>query len=555
MRSIGIDIGEYSVKIVELVQNKKSLQINQFQEKILSQNVSRADKDLEVIEFVRAFAASGDFSQCRWIIALRQSQVTTRFKSFPFSDRLKIQKSLSFEMEEDIPFDTDLCIFDSKIVQTKGGSSDLLATAIPTSQIETLTELASNFGVDIFAVSIEGLAFANLIENWENPPPAVAENLSMDETEKPKKFVQVILNIGHQNTLFTAFENNRLIFSRSLYWGASQLISEIIKKNSVSYIEAVKTLQNDVQILLNKEGASFDQSQTSGLITKSVRELTRDLQMTMLELQSEFNAEVTTIHFTGGASLLPNLGAYLTQQLEVTCNPIQLLQNYIGHLSLKPAQASQVDSRFNEAVAIAIEGFKKPRNPATNVLKGEFAKQNEGLKNLWEAYGSLIQIGAAAIVVLFVWTYLRDSFSITLNDKGTEAVSEQAKAVARLPKKQANEAGVKKYIKENKKKINELKLVAQVSQMNSALDLLKKISEAAPGKNQIKVDIVRFTVRDDTVQLVGYANSVQDVTTLSASLKGLATDGQISSQPAGISIIPNRTAFNLSFKADRGLTK
>lgn len=555
MRSIGVDIGDYSVKIVELVQNKKNLQINQFQEKILSQNVSRADKELEVIEFVRAFAASGDFSQTRWVIALRQSQVTTRFKSFPFSDRLKIQKSLSFEMEEDIPFDTDLCIFDSKIVQTHGGSADLLATAIPTSQIESMTELASNFGVDIYAVSIEGLAFANLIENWETPPPASSEKLSMDETEKPKKFVQVILNIGHQNTLFTAFENNRLIFSRSLFWGASQLIQELIKKNSISYIEAVKMLQNDVQILLNKEGVSFDQSQTSSLITKSIRELTRDLQMTMLELQSEFNAEVTTLHFTGGASLLPNMGAYLTQQLEIPCNPIQLLQNYIGHLSLSAAQAAQVDSRFNEAVALAIEGFKKPRNPPTNVLKGEFAKQNEGLKNLWEAYGSLIQIGAAAIVVLFVWTYLRDSFSSTLNEKGTEAVSTQAKAVARLPKKQANETGVKKYIKENKKKINELKLVAQVSQMNSALDILKKISESAPAKNQIKVDIVRFTVRDDVVQVVGYANSAQDVTTLSQSLKGLATDGQIQNQLAGLALIPNRTAFNLSFKADRGLTK
>ena len=91
--------------------------------------------------------------------------------------------------------------------------------------------------------------------------------------------------------------------------------------------------------------------------------------------------------------------------------------------------------------------------------------------------------------------------------------------------------------------------------MNSALDILKKISESAPGKNQIKVDIVRFVVKDDTVQVVGYANNAQDVSTLSQSLKGLATDGQISSQPAGLALIPNRTAFNISFKADRGLTK
>ncbi len=555
MRSIGIDIGEYSVKIVELAQSKKSIQIIQFQEKILSPNANKSDRDLEVIEFIRAFAASGELAQNRWVMALRQSQVTTRFKTFPFSDRLKIQKSLSFEMEEDIPFDTDLCIFDSKIIQTEGSSSDLLATAIPVSQIEQITELSANFGVELFAISIEGLAFANLVENWENPAPHKTVSVSLDTEEKPKKYIQVILNIGHKSTLFTAYENNRLIFTRTLFWGGSQLIQELIKKYSISYIEAAKLLQTDVQILLTQEGASFNQKQSSDLVSQSMRELARDIQMTVLELQSEFNAEVTALNFTGGTSILPNFGAYLTQQLDIACNPIQLLQNFTGQLNVSSTQLLQIESRFSIAVAIALEGFKKPRNPATNILKGEFAKNSDGLKTLWQNWGSLIQVGMASVVVLFIWTYLRDSFSTTLNDKGTEAVVEQAKAVARLPKKQANETGVKKYIRENNKKISELKLVAQVSQMNSALDLLKKVSESAPGKNKIKIDIVRFIVRDDVVQILGYANNVQDVDSLSQGLKTLAIDGQINNQAAGLALMPNRTAFNLSFKADRGLVK
>lgn len=555
MRSIGLDIGDYSVKIVELVQNKKNVFISQYQEKVLSQNVSKEDKELEVIEFVRAFLTSGDFSQDRWIIALRQSQVTTRFKAFPFSDRLKIQKSLSFEMEEDIPFDTDACVFESKVIQTQGTSADILATAIPRSHIEDIIELANNFGVEIHAISIEGLAFANLVENWENPPPALTSSIVIDESQKPKKHIQIILNIGHKSTLFTAYENSRLIFTRSLYWGASQLINEIIKKNSISYIEAVKILQSQATILLNNDGASFDQTQISGILTKSIRELSRDIQMTLLELQSEFNADITAIHYTGGTSLLPNLGAFLTQQLEVACNPIQLLQNYTAPLNLSGDQLELVDSRFTTAVAIAIEGLKKPLNPAINVLKGDFAKQNKGLQTLWLNWGKVIQISAAALVVLFVWTSFRDSFSTTLYDKGTEAVSEQAKNVARLPKRQANEKGVRKYIKDNKKKINELKVVSQVAQMNSALDLLKKVSDAAPQKNQIKVDVMRFNVKDDLVQIVGYVNNAQDVNLLSQSLKSLALDGVITSQPSGLSLMPNRTSFNLSFKADRGIAK
>ena len=556
MRSIGIDIGDYSVKIVELVQNKKSVFINQYQEKILSQNVSKEDKELEVIEFIRNFASSGDYSQARWIAGLRQGHATTRFKTFPFSDKLKIQKSLPFEMEEDIPFDTDNCIFDAKVIKYHGPSADILATAVPKNHIEELVELSSNFGVEISAVSLEGLAFANLIENWENPPPAVPDQIEMDAPKTDeRRYIQVILNIGHRNTLFAAFENNRLIFTRSLYWGASQLIQEIIKKNSISYVEAVKVLQSQGMILLSKENASNDQSQISALITKSIKELSRDIQMTILELQSDFNAEVSAVHFTGGLSLLPNLGAYLTQNLEIACNPIQLLQNYTAALAQSGQQLAQVEARFTTAVSLALEGFKKPRNPPTNLLKGDFAKQNAGFKNLWENYGGLIQVTFFGLVAFFVWTSMRDAFAVSLNEKGADAVSVQAKSVARLPKKQANEKGVRKFIKENKKRINELKLVSQVADMNSALDILKKVSDSAPDKTQIKVDVIRFKVDNSVVQIAGYASNAQDVSKLSQALKSVSSDGNVVESPSGLTTVANRRAFSLTFNVDRGLVK
>lgn len=557
MRSIGLDIGDYSVKLVELVQNKKSISIQQIQERKLSQNVSASDKELEVIEFVRAFLQSGDYAQTRWVVALRQDQVTTRYKTFPFSDRLKVQKSLAFEMEEEIPFDTDNCVFDYKQILSHGNSSDVLATAIPKHHIEKLISLIANFGVEVHAVSIDGLAFANLIEDWDAPPPKLATRDLELGAEQIKKNVQVVLNIGHRRTLFNAYENNRLIFSRSLYWGAQHLISEIIQKQSISYIEALSVLQTQAVILLNRENTTFEQSQLSSTMTKSLRELTRDLQMSILELQSDFNAQVTTLHFTGGASLIQNLGGYLTQNLEIPCNQINLLQNYSASLApvSTPQQMQEIESRFNLAVAIGIEAFKKHRNPPLNLLKGEFAKQNENMRLFWERWGSAAQIGIAALVVLFIWTGFRVTFSENLSLKGDEAIETQARAVARLPRRQANENGIRRYIRDNKKKAAEMKLVSQVSGLNSALELLKKVSESAPSKEQVKVDIMSFQVRDDLVQLQGYASSPREVTLLADQLKSLSTDGNVASQPARLTAVPNRTAFNITFKADRGLVK
>lgn len=556
MRSIGLDIGEHSVKIVELNLNKKNISVQQLQEKVLNPNLSGHDKELEVIEFVRAFIATGDYSQSRWIMAVPQDQVTTRFKTFPFSDRLKIQKSLSFEMEEDIPFDTDLCVFDAKMVQTQGVMADVLASAIPKNHVEKLLDLAASCGIQPHLVTIEGLAFANLVEEWDLPIPSITESLQLTDAPPAKKNLQVLLNIGHKKTLFTAYENGHLVFVRSLYWGASQLTEEIIRKNQCTVIEANHILQTQGVILLSKQGASFEQTQISNTLAKSLRELVRDLQMTLLELQSEMNAEINQLNFTGGGALLPNLGGFLTQHLEVACNPISLLQSYSSSiLSFTPAEnAFRTELRFATAFALAIEGFKKPRNPPINLLKGEFAKQNNRLKEFWDAWGSSVQIAGVSLVVLFVWAFFRESFSTELLVKSEEAVSTQARTLARLPKRQANESGIKKYIRDNKKKANDLKQVAQVAQMNSALELLKKVSESSPTKDQVKIDLVSFIVKDDQVQMTGYAGSPKDLSTLSKNLESL-TIGKITEQPTTLPAQANKVAFNLSFKTDRGLIK
>ncbi len=556
MRSIGIDIGEYSIKVVELIQSKKNISVNQIHEKVLNLNSSEQDRELEAIEFIRGLVSSQDLSNTRFVMAVRQDKVTSRHKVFPFSDRLKIQKSLSFEMEEDIPFDTDSCVFESKLIRTQGLSAEILANAIPKRSVEKIISLANDFGIEPHVISIEGLAFANLIETWDQTAPNLASDFLIEEDNQTKKQIQIILNIGHKKTIFTAFENNRLIFTRSLFWGGDQLIQDIVKRFAVPAADAVKTLQTKGQLLLSKKGASFEQSQLSDLLSKSLRELVRDLQMSLLELQSEHHAEVTDIYLTGGASLLQNLGGFLTQHLEIKCNTVPLLQNYVDSFAALGLDASHgIDARFNMAVAFALEAYKKPRNPATNLLKGEFAKQNDRIKILWQRWGTVAQIALASFVVLFIWSSFRESFSVSLLEKSDEALKTQARAVARLPKKQANEAGVKKFIRENKKKAAELKLISQVAQINSALEVLKKVSDAAPSRDQLKIDIMNFQVKDDVVQIIGYANSPKDIALLSQKLKPLVTSGEITSQPPTLTSIQNRTAFNLSFKTDRGLLK
>lgn len=562
MRAIGIDFGEDSIKIVELVQNKKSISVHSVFEKKLSAGVSDHDKEIEAIEYVRQVLAQNDFTGARFCMALRQDKVTIRTKSFPFSDRIKIQKSLSFEMEEDIPFDPDNCIFDYKVISYEGSGVEVLAIAVPKNHIEKCLSLAKDFGVELYTLTVEGLAFANLIENWQEAPPQIAtkeilsaDDLALETNESvATKAIDIVINLGHKRTLLTGYSQGRLIFVRSLIWGADAILQEIVRKYQLPYVEAQKVLQTQASLYLNKQNKSFEELNLASTIEKSLRELIRDLQISLLEIRSEHNAYIHQIYLTGGLSGLDNLGAYLTQNLEIACNPTQLLNQY-----LQSTQTSlpydQLQTKFTTAVGVAIEAFKKPKNPALQLIKGDFVQKNNLLKTFWAEWGTLSQIAIAALIVLFTWGYLREDFSTQLTEKGDEVLKTHAKNVARLPKKQANEKGVTKYIKDNKKRAQEMKMISQLASMNSAMDILKKISEQSPALSQAKIDLMQFTVKDETVQLAGYANSPREVALLTERLSSLSVKNKITEERPQIASQPNRVTFALSFTVDRGLVK
>lgn len=551
IKSVGIDIGSSSIKIAEVQASSKGFQVSQYLEHTLN-TLPGSDQDLEVIEYLRNLTEQYD-ENTRFIVALRQDRVAIRNKFFPFNDRIKIFKSLPFELEEDLPFSSENAIYDAKIIRTLGGGAEVLACAAPKIHVQNCIQRAQDAGFDPFLISTEGIAFANLFEKWNEAPPAVAAPPpAFDELERPIRHIHLVLDLGHTRSLVSAFDGHSLIGVRSLLWGGKNIADAISKKYEIPYIEALKELQTKAFILTNKQGATFDQVTFSETIGKSIREMTRDLQMSILEFKSEFNAQIDSVSMTGGTSQIQNLGPFLTQILEVPVNRVSVLDQVPNVLF---ERSPMISAKIGVALGLAFEGFKKPRNPPINFMRGEFARENHQFKMFWEKWGHTFKIATAALVVLFVYASLRSDFAASLTERTQEVLKSQAKTVANLKGKSASEAGIKKYIRENKKRASDLKTLASVANMNSALDVLKKVNDATPPKTAITLDVQSFNVQDSAVSLQGYVNSPQELSLLQQSLTNITTDGSVK---AGRSTLPSRTgrtSFSFSFNVDRGIQK
>jgi general secretion pathway protein L len=532
----------------------KGFQVSQFFEHVLNANPG-SDHELEIIEYLRDLMTRYDHSQTRFILGLRQDRVAIRNKFFPFNDRIKIHKSLAFELEEDLPFSSDNAIFDAKVIRTLGGGAEVLACAAPKTHVQNLINRAQDIGVEPFLISAEGTAFGNVFERWNEPPQALMTpppSYDVSDAVKPVRHIHLVLNIGHTRTLVCAFEGNSMVGVRSLLWGGKNIADAIAKKYEIPYIEALRELQTKAFILTNKQGATFDQVTFSETIAKAVREMSRDLQLSILEFKSEFNTQIDSIGMTGGASQIQNLGPFLTQILEVPVNRVSTLDQ-IPNVLFDRSQSNS--AKLGVAVGLAIEGFKKPRNPPINFMRGEFARQNHQLRAIWEKWGHTAKVATAALIVLFVYSYLREDFALSLAERSQEVLKSQAKSVANLKGKNATESGIKKYIRENKKRASDLKTLASVANMNSALDIMKKITDAAPAKNAVTLDVRTLNVQDARVVLEGYVNSPREVSLLQQNLLNVSSDGQVKPQTSTLAVQPGRTAFSFSFNVDRGIQK
>ncbi|MBN8537030.1 MAG: pilus assembly protein PilM [Deltaproteobacteria bacterium] len=562
MKSIGIDIGSYSIKVVEINSTAKGFQLVQFYTHPFSLKPN-SDIHFEIIEFLRGLTLKYDPLNTKYILGLRQDKVAIRTKVFPFSDRNKIAKTLPLDLEEEIPFNIDNAIFDFKINKIVPPSAEILAFIVKKEAVEKCIQLLKECGINIDILSCEGSAYSNLLEKWDQPiiplsskisgpGSPIPEPFNDEQTKYTNKKLDLVLNIGHSQTLLTFYHENKLVAVRTILWGGKLVGEEIAKKFNLPLSEAHKELELKGFILTKKEVISAEAKTFSEIISKAVKNLIQDVQISILDTKSELNAEVSRIEITGGMSLIKGIGPYITQLLEMPCNKLRTLDHFSQVYFEKN---DQNEACLGIAIGLAIEGLKKPRNPPINFLKKEFAKEDHRVKIFWSSWGPTIKLSIALIVVFYVWSFLRIDFSEALAVQAQKNLKTIAKKTMGVSAKNATKKNIEKYLNDNKKTISDLKSSETFYQMNSALEVLKKISDNLPTKTQIKLDVKKFEVNDQAVTLEGYVNSPVEQSLIKEYLKVLSTDEKIQSLNSTLPPIQNRVTFNFIFNIDRGITK
>ncbi len=557
MKVLGVDIGSYSIKVAEFDLSGKGYVFSNYQEFLLSNDPNR-DSHLEIIETLRNLATQHDSNSTKWVIAVPQSSVSVHNKKFPFRERQKILKSLPFELEDEIPFDIDDSIFDAKVVEVVGDLSTVLTVACPRESVKEALDLAKDGGFDPDILSVEGLALANCFEDWSAPPPDATVAAKSPGYDDPTMVgvapppSRLVMHIGHKRTLILGYRGSELIAVRSTLWGGLDIADSLSRTFSLPILEAIQVLKTKAFVLMNSAGATRDQLAMSQAVSSALDPLMQELRLILLELRSNFATNFTKIELFGGVSLIQNLCPYVTKALET---PTNLGHHLNQHKNIRVQMTPLMEASSGVAIGLALEAMRRSRNPAINLRKGEFVRENKQLKQFWQTWRIPIQVGLTAFAAMTIYSFVRGSATDNMVQAVDERLKDMATTIAGLKGAKAGETGVEKYIKTQKVAIKNREELQGLENYTSALDILAKLSEklpvqlpATPGRG---IDVSHLNINNDDVTLEGHALTADLMPKIDAALKEIARPKSVNKQnTAGVKPGPG-TAFSYRFKVNR----
>lgn len=545
MFSIGIDIGSYSVKVAKVRSTNRGYELLNYLDYPLTQDPNK-DTQIDIIEILRDVKSKLWEEGTQIVVGAHQYEVSLRRREFPFRERHKILRSLPFELEDDIPFSAENSVFDAKITHYVGNTAHILACACPKEHLLQILKRVGDGGIHPDIVSVDGIAGANLFEEWREAPweyPATSETASSSTAQ-----VDLVINIGHRTTTVGVIKDGYLLDIRLVDWGGKDLTEVIAAKYNLHYLEALKELRKKAFILTNNDGATRDQIALSEVIKTGVDGLAQKLRLALLEMKTLHNLDYRQAILIGGVAQLRNLGPYLTQKLEVATNRLGHL-DMLGSLDFSTSPNNEI--AMVTAIGLAVEGIKRPKNPALNLLKGDFAKQSQYLRLFWDKWSHGLQVLGLAFGAILVWAVMRESFSTSNAELANEQLRTHAKNIIGLKGAKVSERNIKTFIREQEQKLKLKEMLEDLQGLNSGLDVVKRISSLAPNKNLGGLNIRLMKISGETVAISGEASRVEVLNELQKALKSLSKDGKIQSSTPPAAATAGYKSFAYSLRVER----
>ncbi|MBL7072281.1 MAG: type IV pilus assembly protein PilM [Candidatus Omnitrophica bacterium] len=291
VRSVGLDIGTYSIKLAAFALRADKKTLIALNEKKIS---SRANLD-EKTNVIREMFKETDLHPNEVNLSIFGPEAIVRFVNFPKMSRAQLEDALGYEAEKYIPFNMNEVIMDVAILDPIRETEQMrvILAAAKKNAVEELIKICKNLNLEIGVVDMDPFAMFNAF-------------LEVNSVQTGPTFA--LLNFGHSRTDILVADGKEPVFIRQIPIGGKDISEAIARDVAIEFDAAEKC----------KSSKTEENSEKILKATFSVLDrLIKEIQLSFGYFENRQRKKIGEIYCSGGMIAQEGVLGYLNEKLNV----------------------------------------------------------------------------------------------------------------------------------------------------------------------------------------------------------------------------------------------
>lgn len=303
--ALGLDIGSSSVKLVQLVETKKDIQLTNFMmvplppEVIVDGAIMNASA---VVDAIKQLIGGQKLKSKHTAVSVSGHSVIIKKISSPAVSKEELNENIKWEAEQYIPFDVNDVYLDYQVLQERPdqGQMDVLLVAAKKEIVDEYAGVVREAGLEAVVVDVDALALYNAFEASYGFPDG--------ETV-------ALIDIGASTINMNVVANGISTFTRDISMGGNQITEEIQRQLNVSYDEA------EAYKLGGERGVDADSvipQEVEQVMVSAAEVIAGEIHRSLdFYLTTSSDGRISRVFLSGGAAKLPSLARIIEDKTGV----------------------------------------------------------------------------------------------------------------------------------------------------------------------------------------------------------------------------------------------
>lgn len=494
-RILGLDLGAHTVKAVLLESTFRGYAVLDTARAPLPEGPTGPGRQAAA---VRGLLEARGWEFDAAVVALPGAAVSTSVITLPFSDPRRIEQTVGFEVEGQIPFDLADAAWDWQPLGTHEGKTELLVAVARKDELGALLAALAEAGVDPRAIVPPGTAYSALAMAG-----ALAGTGTAPATAGPPAS-EAIVDIGHERTNVAVFAGTACEAARTFPFGAAHLARALARELAISEADGAALLAAEAggAALSPALAEKARDPRAADALQRALVPLVRELRATLRAWRARVGQRaVARLHLAGEAAHLPGLPDVLAPEVEGAVAPLAM----VGPAAERIPAGEEPGLAL--ALALALRGHLGARAGRINLRRGElaFTRDFEHVKGKVKRLG----VYAAGVVLLAVLSAGVKAFALSRQEAALDRAlcDAETRIIGRC---YPNFEEAQAILRGRGTPGAALPRV-------SAVELFGELADKVPVGIQVRLD--RIEITKDKLHLQGTTDAAENVDKIAASLK------------------------------------